>query len=122
MQPSEIWRRGVVMPHTSEVAQQINDWDIDESAAVDYLPIADETLFLRLWDIGLFATINKTCATLIDDYESEWLAPDHFPAAAIVVERLLKNNSDGDVGDFLRRLLVLIDRATKAKLPLYFEC
>lgn len=122
MQPSELWRRGVVLPHSRRVVQQINDWGVDGSTAVDFLPIADAALFERLWDIGLFAAINQACGTLIDDFEAAWLPPETLPAAATVVERFLKMNSGGDVGDFLHRLSALIDRAAEAKMPLYFQC
>lgn len=122
MQPSEIWRRGVVLPHTVEGAQRIKDWDVDESVAVDYLPITNEAMFSRLSDIGLFTSINNMCGTLIDDYEAEWLLPEHFPNAAMVVTQLLKKNADGDTSDFLDQLLALIGRATETQVPLYFEC
>ena len=41
MQPSELWRRGVVMPLTAEAAEQIAGWDVNESTAVEFLSIAD---------------------------------------------------------------------------------
>ena len=122
MQPSEIWRRGVVLPHTVDVAQRIKDWDVDESIAVDYLPITNEAMFYRLWDIGLFTAINKMCGTLIEDYEAEWLQPEHFPNAATVVTKHLKRNANGEIGDFLEQLLALISRAKESNVPLYFEC
>ncbi len=122
MQPTELWRRGVVLPHNPEVAQRINDWDVDESVAVEYLAITDGALFSQLWDIGLFAAINEACGTRIDDYEAEWLLPAHFPTATIIVERLLKNHCNRELGDFLRRLSGLIGRAAEARMPLYFVC
>ncbi|MCP4944138.1 MAG: hypothetical protein GY924_19455 [Planctomycetaceae bacterium] len=122
MQPSELWRRGVVMPHSPEVADQIAAWDVDESTMVEFLPIADQSLFDQLWDIGLFKDINQACGTLIDDYEAEWLPPEHLPSAANAVARLLDHNPNGEVGDFLRRLSLLIGAAVQAHMPLYFEC
>ena len=121
-QPSELWRRGVVRPHPPEVAQRIAAWDVDESTAVDFLPIPEESLFLQLCGIGLFATLNQACGTLIDDYEAEWLRPEQFPVAARVVGQLLRQNPNGPVGEFLFRLSVLIGQAAETQLPLYFEC
>ncbi|WP_417735256.1 hypothetical protein [Rosistilla oblonga] len=122
MQPSELWRRGVVMPLSTGVIERIAAWDVDDSVEVDFLPIDDESLFHQLWDIGLFSEINDACSTLIDDYESEWLPQEQFPAAAEVVKRLQHQNSNGRVGQFLNHLSDMIDRATVRQMPLYFEC
>ena len=122
MQPSELWRRGVVMALTAEAAEQITAWNVDESTHVQYLPIADEELFNELWRMGLFTGINRACGSVIDDYESEWLQPEQLPAAGRVVGEFLRQRPDGKVGEFLRGLSALISRATEARLPLYFEC
>ena len=122
MQPSELWRRGVVMALTPEAAEQIDAWNVDESTPVEFLAIAGEALFYELWEIGLFTGINRACASLIDDYEAEWLRPEQLPAAGVVVGGLLRQYSDGEVGQFLRGLSALIGRATAARLPLYFVC
>jgi hypothetical protein len=121
MQPSEIWRRGIVLPHSAEVAERIAASDVDESVPVDFLPIDDDLQFNQLWDIKLFSEINDACGTLIEDYESEWLLPEHFPAAIPVVRRLHSKNSNGPIGHFMRRLSDMIDRASRARMPLYFE-
>jgi hypothetical protein len=108
MQPSELWRRGVIMPLTSDAAAKMNDGEIDESTEVYFLPISTHNLFSSLWGIGLFDRINQACGTLIDDYESEWL-----------LQRLYPN---GDVGEFLQQLSAQICRATETQSPLYFVC
>jgi hypothetical protein len=121
MQPSELWRRGVVMPLSTGVIERIAAWNVDESVEVDFLPIDDESLFQQLCSIGLFLEINDACSTLIDDYESEWLPPEQFPAAAKVICRLQRQNSNARVGQFLNQLSNMIDRATVRQMPLYFE-
>jgi hypothetical protein len=122
MQPSELWRRGVVMPFSLEIAQRIAAWDVDESAHVEFLPIGDQNLFEQLWNIRLFSEINYACGTIIADYESEWLPAEKLPVAAKVVRRLLDQNPNGVIGGFLERLLVMIRQAAELQMPLYFEC
>jgi hypothetical protein len=122
MHPSEIWRRGIVLPHSTEVAERIASWDVDGSVPVDFLPIDDESLFSQLWDIKLFSEINDACGTMIDDYESEWLLPEQLSAAKSVVTRLQSQNPNGRIGHFLRQLSDMIDRASHTQIPLYFEC
>jgi hypothetical protein len=122
MQPSELWRRGVVMALTAEAAEQIDAGNVDESTPVQFLPIPGEALFGELWGSGLFAAINRACGSLIDDYESEWLQPEQLPAAGRVVDALHRKRPDGEVGEFLRGLSALIGRAIEGRMRLYFEC
>lgn len=122
MQPSELWRRGVVMPLNSEAIEQISAWDVDESTAVEFLPISSDALFYELWEIELFAEINRQCGSLIDDYEEEWLRQEQLPASACAVVALLRQHRSGAVGEFLNQLSALISKAADTKLPLYFVC
>ena len=48
MQPSELWRRGVVMPVTVEATEQILAGAVDRDILVEFLPIADDALFSQL--------------------------------------------------------------------------
>ena len=121
MRPSELWRRGIVLPLNAAAASQIAGSDIDDNTEVDYLPIEDDDLFHQLLEIGLLNKINRACSTMIDEYEAEWLPSEQLPAAKAVVASLLWHRPSGEIAKCLHRLAAMIDRAVAIRMPLYFE-
>ncbi len=110
------------MPLSESARKQILTGAVDDATEVFLLSIGSESLFVRLWDLGLFRRINLACGTLIDDYESEWLEPEQIPLAAREVNKILQNHLNGEVGIFLQELSELMERAAGSQLPLLFEC
>ena len=120
MQPSALWRRGVVLPLSAEAADSVRGWAVDETTAVEYLPLATEAACSELFALGLISGINEACGSLIGDYESECLQPHQFTVAEKVIREWHRRWPTGESGEFAAKLLALIGRARELGQPLYF--
>lgn len=119
MQNSQQFRRGVVVPLDDRAEEALRGCNVDASTQVLYLPIADDSLFGKVWDCGLFQEVNGRCGTIIDDYEEELIEVDQLPnlvtAIVAVAERVTK--TDSDVSVFLTEFLRLATTASGLKRP-----
>lgn len=66
---SELFRRGVVLPATSEALFAMRADAIEDPNSYQVVAFADDEQFYRIWKTGVFLQINLTCDVLIDDYE-----------------------------------------------------
>lgn len=115
MQPSQLWRPGIVRPHSPD------DWTngVDEHTPVDYLPVEDD-LFSVLWDSGFFRELNSTCGCIIDDHEEEEISGDALVKAVAVVNQFQERKDSFVVDGFLDQLTPLLHRAIETSTPLVF--
>jgi hypothetical protein len=119
MQMTELWRRGVVRPHSVDVACDMRAARVDENTPVDYLPI-DNSLFANLIDVGLFSDLNGACGTLISDYEEEELPFDALKACVGIIECPETADRPPDMRNFLQSLALLEHTASDTGTPLIF--
>jgi hypothetical protein len=119
MQPSELFRRGVVAPCSLRAAEQLRVWDVEPSVEVEYLALPD-SVFSPVWEAGLFASINKACSTLIDDYEEEVIEPRHLARVTELLRRAVRATPSEEVRNFLGDLMELCRRAEARGMPVYF--
>jgi len=120
MQPSELFRRGVVVPRTAEAEQRLMIWDVEETTPVDVLPLDDERVFLKIKNAGVFLKINEMFGSIIDDYEQEVISWNQCAETALMLEREYGSIQDGDVCEFCRALAGQCMLAARRKLALFF--
>ena len=118
MQPSALWRRGVVVPLTAEAERAIERWDVDRTTAVRFLAIDDAGQFERLWEYGVFRVINRACASIIDDYEEERLSCAVLPKAIAAVSDL--GITEPDVRTWTFQLRELLREAIDLERSVFF--
>lgn len=122
MQNSELFRRGVVLPLDTEAENRLRMNDVNESVAVRYLEIPDQSCFESLWDLGLFQAINAKAGTVIDDYEEEFIevaSVGHILQAVNEVRSRAESRNTA-TQSFLSRLSDLVKESEKLKLPILF--
>lgn len=122
MQNSELFRRGVVLPLNSEAENRLRINDIDESVAVRYLEIPDQSSFENLWALGLFQAINAKAGSMLGDYEEEFIEPS---AASNIHQAVIEVQSKAELlnlenQSFLVQLSDIVQESEKLKLPILF--
>jgi hypothetical protein len=96
--------------------------DVNSANRVQYLPIASDGLFKRLWETGLFHEINRTCGTLVDDYEEDFVGASSITGLMAAVEAIAEKEKGAtpDVKDFFMELHKLAANALSQKRPVLF--
>ena len=122
MQNSALFRRGVVLPLDSEAENLLRVNDVNESAAVRYLEIPDQSSFETLWALGLFQAINAKAGSMIDDYEEEFIetASIGHVLQAVNDVRSRAEPLNPETQSFLAQLSDLVQESEKLKLPILF--
>jgi hypothetical protein len=120
MQITQLFRRGIVAPLTDQTADQLATWFVDGLVSIDFLPISNDAMFYKLWDTGIFQSLNQKCGTIIDDYEEEALKPDNMEIAMSVLIEFKQTIKDPDVNLFVENLITLCRSAQKNNHPVYF--
>lgn len=120
MQPSALYRRGVVLPLTTEAVEAFRSSEVEEATPVRHLSISDDGAFTLFWQAGIFAEINARCDSLIDDYEDEEVDRAKIPRLIEAVEGVAHRSSDARVLEFCRELLRLGEQAAALDRPLFF--
>lgn len=123
MQITELFRRGIVLPLDVIAASQLADWEVGATINVEWLEIADDEVFKKIWRSGLLQEINGFCGTKINDYEEEEVPPDCLTKIIGYLEqgsRFTTSSNDDDIRYFCSRLLDLCRKGCASNRPLYF--
>lgn len=119
MQPSALYRMGVVMPLDDDAEAQLRACDVEESAPVRAVSLGDE-VFSTLWIAGFFRDVNERCSGLIDEYEDEIIEPTQLAGVVAAVDDVLRRDWLPDERAFLRDLRELAFCARNDHRPLMF--
>ncbi|GEM_PF-1744342 len=120
MQISEMFRRGIIVAKNNQSEIELSRWFIEKSIYVEYLPIIDDALFVKLYKTGLFSDINKISNSNIDDYEEEKVSFNYVPEIKKVVTKLLKGELDTEVKSYLSDFIELLNYAYEYKREIFF--
>ncbi len=120
MQISEMFRRGILVAKNNQSEIELSRWFIEKSIYVEYLPIIDDALFVKLYKTELFSSINKISNSHIDDYEEEKVSFNYVPEIKKVVTKLLKGELDTEVKRYLSDFIELLDYAYDYKREIFF--
>jgi hypothetical protein len=121
MQPSELFRRGIVVPLDEEAEKGLREYQVQDDINVHLLKIPDQELFESLWRIGLFRAINQRCGTLVDDYEEELVEPGSLPGILVAIDAVSDRGvTDATVLEFLAKLRALVREAVAMSRPVLF--
>ncbi len=120
MQLSELWRRGIVIPLTTDKALEMARFSVSSESDTLYLEIDSQEKFERLWQSHLFQDINQRCACHIGNYEEEPLPPEMLKNVLEVIAEHRAGSQDDEQDDFLERLERLVARAGSLGFPVYF--
>ena len=118
MQPSELWRSGVVLPLDDAARKAIEDWAVTRDTRVQY--VALEARAEALWTCGVFQALNDACGTLIDEYEEAWLPVSQVPAAQEVLASYTARAEAGSVVESLEALSSLLAASIRLRQPALF--
>lgn len=120
MQASELYRRAIVAPmdKAAEIALQQND--INELSKLDILSMTDESLFMAVWNSGMFSRINAVCSSCIDDYEECLLSIDQLDTAMDILQNEFLKHPESNVSQFAKELHHLLMRARSRRSPVMF--
>jgi hypothetical protein len=122
MQNSELFRRGVVLPHTSAAEASLRANDVDATTPVEFLAIPDQQFFEVLWELQVFHDINVRTGSLIDDYEECFIEQDALNKVVSTID-LIRTKSDAqtsNVASFLTTLSILAEKGRELGRPLLF--
>lgn len=122
MQNSELFRRGVVLPHDDMAEERLFSNEVDMTVQVNHLRIQNDDLFQKLWNSGLFLAINHLCGTQIDDYEESVVKASDSHKLLQVIEAIINNDSaiENDIKAFLLALRALAIKAMERDKPIFF--
>jgi hypothetical protein len=122
MQNTELYRRGVVLPLSSDAEKLLLQNDIEMDTPVDYLEIPDQAFFELLWELGLFQEINSRVGSMIDDYEQEFIAAESLRLVRDAVEAISMQRAmmRGDIHEFLSKLKILTEKGIALKRSMLF--
>lgn len=121
MQPSELYRRAIVVPLDQKTEECLRAYDVTEDANVHLVKIPDDELFILLWQLGLFEEINRRCGSLIDDYEEEMVNATEIHKVLDAIDVIASAAlPDTRVRGFLRELQTLAHEALRLSRPMLF--
>jgi hypothetical protein len=89
---------------------------------VRHLSIANNRMFEKLWEVGLFREINSRCASLLDDYEEEMVEASSAAGILAAIESVSGNAAaqQPDVVKFLEDTRILVNEASTLSRPILF--
>jgi hypothetical protein len=119
MQLSQLFRRGIVVPMTDHSAEQLSRWTVDDFVSVEFLSIANESLFAEIWKAGVFQSINATCSTVIADYEEEDLQPAVLERVIATLTAQQDKIKETTVRLFIESFIGLCRLALEKNRPVY---
>lgn len=120
MQISEVFRRGILVAKNNQSEIELSKWFMEKSVYVEFLPILDDALFVKLYKTELFSSINKISHSHIDDYEEENVDFKYIPEIKKVVNKLLKGELDAEVKRYLSDFIELLNYAYEHKRGIFF--
>lgn len=86
MQLSSLYRRGVIRPLDNNASNQLAAFRVDSPIRVEWLAVASEEQFGRIWDSRVFRCINDACGIDISDYKEVELKSHLVKTAHSVVD------------------------------------
>jgi len=121
MQPSALYRRGIVVPLNDDAEEKLRAYNVDSNTKVHVLSIPDQELFESLWRCGLFKEINQRCCALLDDYEEEIIEASSVAKISAAVGKVGGTALEGSKERaFLRELDTLVSKAVELSRPMLF--
>lgn len=120
MQPSELFRRGIVLPTTQQAMDALAANDVREGMDVQCLEIRSDRDFYALWATGIFASINSLAGTRINDYEEAMLPPEYVAVLEVIVRTQELREESPTIRAYLQKLLNLCSAAIDFRMPLFF--
>ena len=108
LQPSQLYRRGVVLPLDDDAENTLRRGDPDHNTRVERIEISDD-LFYLLWDARIFEEINNATDSILDDYEEDWIPRKRLNSLTKALDRLSKlHGSASEIGMFVLELSDLL--------------
>ena len=122
MKPSvtELFRRGIVVPQTQDALRELRSDDIKDQSRFKVIEFPDDEQFYRIWNAGVFQEINRTCGTMIDDYESEEVINDLDTLTAVLEASISKRSFLDQDKRLLQQIRDLAVEANTLKTSLFF--
>jgi hypothetical protein len=97
----------------------MQDLDFNRASETQLLELKLTYLeFKKLWDIGVFAAINDSCSSLIDDFEEDSIVGIENLYNCLKAVKMVTNR-DG-VQDLMNQLEDLVQEAINRKTGIYF--
>jgi hypothetical protein len=118
MTNSELYRRGVVFPLTEGACMALSNNDVNERTEVYVIKLNDDNSFYALWEVGFIQELNRHCASLIDEHESECWSPEQVNKALRIVGGFSKDT--GRLDTFLAEFKEQILLANIRNMPVFF--
>ncbi len=122
MQPSALYRRGIILPLDAIAERNVRTHDVSKTENVRLLKIPSQGLFEALWHLGLFREINDRCSSLLDDYEEELIEASSTCEVLAAIDSVIGRPGahDLEVIEFLKELRALARDASTLSRPLMF--
>jgi hypothetical protein len=120
MQPSEFFRRSIVLPKSKAARMILEVGQFNPSLAEEYQTICIGPEFDIIWGSGLFSDINNACSSHISDYEDDDINYDRLPAIVNLLDQKYARPSMPILYRFCRRLKNLCLEGIENQMPLYF--
>ncbi|MEP0924818.1 hypothetical protein [Leptolyngbya sp. ST-U4] len=117
MNEQSLSRRRTICVPLDCVAMQDLDFDCASETQILELKLT-HLEFKKLWDIGVFAAINDSCSSLIDDFEDDSILGIENLYNCLKAVKLVTNR-DG-VQDLMSQLEDLVQEAINRKTGIYF--